>query len=183
MSEQLAERRSLATHLVQKREAMRAEALARPTAASWDEVIEARCVADDITGARKWRIREWNYVGDGGPGIGGYELGPSSPELLCGVISTCLTHTILCLAAMRGLSLDRVDVHVSAKNNDAGFFHVESDRPTTPHDIMVTVDLEAPTLTESERDAFVTEAQNTCPVLIALRNPTEITVVRAPTSR
>ncbi|MFD3676925.1 hypothetical protein [Streptomyces sp. NPDC058613] len=30
------------------------------------------------------------FIGGGGPDIGGFGLGPSSPELLCAVISTCL---------------------------------------------------------------------------------------------
>ncbi len=170
------EERSLKKHLEQKGLAMQAAANSRPTAADWDELIEARCIADDITGVRKMRIKDWHYLGDGGAAIGGFDLGPSSPELLLGVISTCLTHTMLCLAAMRGLVLERVDVRVQANNNDAGFFHVASDRPTTPHNIQVTVDLEAPTMSLDERNAFIIEAQNTCPVLIVLRTPTEITL-------
>lgn len=171
--------RSLSTHLLQKGRSMREAALQRPRQEDWDETIEARCIADDITGVRKLSIRDWNYLGDGGPAIGGFDLGPSSPELLLGVISTCLTHTILCLAAMRDLPLESVDVRVRARNNDAGFFGVPSDRPRPPHRIEVSVALDAPTLSEQERAAFIAEAEATCPVVEALRTPTEVSVVAA----
>jgi len=174
---ELAAERSLATHLVQKGHAMRAAAVARPTQEDWDEVIEARCVADDHTGVRKLAIREFSFLGDGGADIGGWNLGPSSPEYLLGVISTCLTHTFLCLAAMRDLPLDRVEVRVQANNNDAGFFGVSSDRPTQPHDIRIHVELEAPTLSAEERRAFIAEAEATCPVVKALREPQSLTLV------
>jgi len=65
---------------------------ANPSGADWHDTVEATCVADDLTGVRKLRIRDGLIVGDSGPDFGGWGLGPSSPELLCGVIGTCLTH-------------------------------------------------------------------------------------------
>lgn len=174
--EALASERSLATHLVQKGHAMRAAGAARPTQADWDEKLEAVCVADDLTGVRKLAIRDFHFVGDGGADIGGWDLGPTSPEYLLGVISTCLTHTFLCLAAWRDLPLNRVEVRVRADNNDARFFGVECDAPAPPHNIRISVDLDAPTLSNEEREAFIREAEATCPVVYALRNPTEITL-------
>ncbi len=170
------ESRTLANHLVQKGEAMRAAALDRPTAADWQESLQAVCVADDNTGVRKLTIRDFHFVGDGGPDIGGWDLGPTSPEYLLGVISTCLTHTMLCLAAWRGLSLERVEVRVTADNNDARFFGVHTDTPPPPHNIRIHVDLEAPSMTEHERSAFIREAEATCPVVQALRQPTVVTL-------
>lgn len=173
---ELADERSLRTHLVQKGHAMRDAAVQRPTAEHWDEVLEARCIADDHTGVRKLAIRDFHFLGDGGAMIGGWDLGPTSPEYLLGVISTCLTHTYLCLAAMRDLPLDRVEVRVRANNNDAGFFGVASDRPPQPHDITITVDLAASTLSDAERAAFIAEGEDTCPVVRALREPQTISL-------
>ena len=91
--------RGLATYLRQKTAAMRAAAQQRPRGQEWREQVEAVCVADDATGVRKLRIRDWQLISDSGAAFGGWALGPSSPELLCGVLSTCLTHTYLIGAA------------------------------------------------------------------------------------
>ncbi|WP_424936926.1 MULTISPECIES: OsmC family protein [Bacteria] len=169
--------RSLSAHLVQKGASMRDAAARRPATEDWDEQLEARCVADDLTGVRKLAIRDFRLVGDGGPDIGGWDLGPTSPELLLGVISTCLTHTYLCLAAWQGIALERVEVVVRARNNDARFFGVPSDRPAPPHGIEISVEMDAPTLSDEERRAFIREGEATCPVVQALRTPTPVTLV------
>lgn len=179
MTAELTAQRALSTHLVQKGAAMHDAARRRPTQEDWDEELVARCVADDLTGVRRLTIRDFHLVGDGGADIGGWDLGPTSPEYLLGVISTCLTHTYLCLAAWRGLPLERVEVVVRARNNDARFFGVASDRPAPPHDIEITVDLVAPTLSEEERQAFIREGEDTCPVVKALRTPTPVRLVSA----
>lgn len=168
--------RTLAHHLVQKGAAMHAAARARPTAADWNETLEAVCVADDNTGVRKLSIRDFHFIGDGGADIGGWDLGPTSPEYLLGVISTCLTHTMLCLAAWRGISLDRVEVRVTADNNDARFFGIDTNTPPPPHNIRIHVDLESSTLSEQARADFILEAEATCPIVQALRLPTDVTV-------
>lgn len=171
-----AQERTLSWHLGEKQAAMREAAANRPTAELWREEISARCVADDLTGTRKWRIRDWNYIGDGGAAIGGWDLGPSSPELLLGVVSTCLTHTYLCLAAAQGLPLERVEVTVTALNNDARFFGVDSDEPFVPYDITATVDILAPLLDGSQIEAFIEEGQRVCPIVHLLRTPNTVTV-------
>ncbi|MFB6893564.1 OsmC family protein [Kitasatospora sp. NPDC056327] len=131
----------LADHLRDKGEAMRDAARRRPDSADWDEEVGAVCVADDATGVRKVRVGDWSLIGDGGPDIGGFGLGPSSPELFCAVVSTCLTHTILCVAALDGVALDRVEVRVRARNNDARFFGVPTDAPAVPYDLTAEVEL------------------------------------------
>ncbi|GHH71890.1 hypothetical protein GCM10017673_26100 [Streptosporangium violaceochromogenes] len=166
----------LSTHLRHKGAAMRDAARRRPKTEDWDETIGAECVADDLTGVRKLRIRDWRYIGDGGADIGGWNLGPSSPELLCGVISTCLTHTYLCLAAMRGLPLDRVSVRVVARNNDAGFFEVPGDRPIHPHELTAYVRIDAAEMSPDEIAAFVAEGEQRCPIAYLVRNPVDLTV-------
>ncbi len=83
------EQRGVRDYLRQKAESLRAAAGARPSDADWHESVSATCVADDLTGVRKLRIRDWQFIGDSGPSFGGWSLGPSSPELLCGIISTC----------------------------------------------------------------------------------------------
>lgn len=166
----------LAEHLVHKGRAMRQAALDRPSVQDWDETIEAVCVADDFTGVRKLRIRDWAYIGDGGTAIGGNDLGPSSPEFLLGVISTCLTHTITIMAAIEGVPLDRVQVRVTASNNDANFFGLESDRGWAPSGITITVDVDSRGASREDLESLVTQAGQTCPVLQLLHSGTPIDV-------
>lgn len=149
---------------------MREAALRRPTSADWEEEIGAVCVADDATGVRKVRIGDWSFVGDGGPDIGGFGLGPSSPELLCAVVSTCLTHTLMCVAALRDVPLDRVEVRVRARNNDARFFDVPTDAPAVPYDLTAAVDLSSTGAGEAELAELLAEADSRCPMLRLIRS-------------
>ncbi len=133
MSEREAgEGRGLRDYLRQKARAMRAAAAAKPDPAQWRETVSATCVADDATGARKLRMGDWRLTGDSGPDFGGWGLGPSSPELFCGVVGACLTHTYLIAAATLDIPIDRVEVTVSASNNDAHFLGIAGDDPDTP---------------------------------------------------
>ncbi|WP_405020843.1 OsmC family protein [Kitasatospora sp. NBC_00070] len=172
-----ARRPGLADHLLDKGAAMRAAAARRPAGADWDERIEAVCVADDATGVRKVRVGDWSLLGDGGPDIGGFGLGPSSPELLCAVVSTCLTHTVLCLAAVGGVPLDRVEVRVRARNNDARFFGVPTEAPAVPHELVAEVELDSAADSE-ELAALLAEADRRCPMLQLVRDRHTVVVGR-----
>ncbi|MFN0093346.1 MAG: OsmC family protein [Dehalococcoidia bacterium] len=176
----MADGRGLREYLGQKASAMRAAAVARPAGADWAETVEATVVADDLTGVRKLRIRDWLLIGDSGPAFGGWSLGPSSPELLCGVIGTCLTHTYLIGAAMRGIPLDRVAVRVTARNNDARFVGVPTDELPLPFDLTAHVDVRADGVAETllaELHAYVRES---CPLTQLIKTANELRIVMAP---
>lgn len=96
---------------------------------------------------RKLRIRDWQFISDSGPGFGGFSLGPSSPEMLCGVISTCLTHTYEIGACMMGIALDCIEVRVTADNNDARFADLATEDPPVAFDITANVRLDPPDAT------------------------------------
>ena len=177
VSEERAEGRGLRDYLRQKARAMRAAAAARPDAAQWRETVSATCVADDATGARKLRLRDWRITSDSGPDFGGWSLGPSSPELFCGVISTCLTHTYLIAAASLGIPLDRVEVTVDAANNDAHFLGLASDDPETPFAITARVALEAPAASAGQVAALHAYAAARCPLSKLVREPNTITLL------
>ncbi len=155
---------------------MRDAARRRPKGEDWRETVEAVSVADDATGVRKLRIRDWQFVSDSGADFGGWGLGPSSPELLCGVLSTCLTHTYLIGAAWMDIPVDRVEVRVTAENNDAGFVDVPSDDPGLPFDIVARVVLEAGDATEAQREALHRYARERCPLTALVRQQNEVRV-------
>jgi uncharacterized OsmC-like protein len=169
----------LREYLIDKAAAIRGLAVAKPDAAAWRESVSATCVADDRTGVRKLRIRDWQLIGDSGPGFGGFSLGPSSPELLCGVISTCLTHTYEIGACLMGIALDRIEVRVTAENNDARFGGLETDDPATPSNIQARVTLEAPDVPAERLAELHRYASANCPLTNLIRSGAPVTVTVA----
>lgn len=165
----------LRDYLIDKAAAIRALALAKPRAEDWRETISATCVADDRTGVRKLRIRDWQFIGDSGPGFGGFSLGPSSPELLCGVISACLTHTYEIGASLLGIPVDRIEVHVTAENNDARFASLETTDPPVPFKITANVRLQSPDASPAQLAELHAYAQR-CPLTNLIRNGAPVTV-------
>jgi uncharacterized OsmC-like protein len=166
----------LRDYLVAKAAAIRGLAAAKPNASDWHETVSATCVADDLTGVRKLRIRDWQIIGDSGPGFGGFSLGPSSPELLCGVISTCLTHTYEIGACMMGIALDRIEVHVTAENNDARFGGLETSDPPVPFNLTATVRLDAPDVASERLSELHAYASANCPLTNLIRSGAPVTV-------
>lgn len=171
--------RTLKHYLQQKAAAMQQAAQDRPRSEDWLETVEATCVADDATGVRKLRIRDWEYIGDSGPAFGGWSLGPSSPELLCGVISTCLTHTYLIGAATMDIAVDRVEVRVSAQNNDARFLGIATDDPALPWGVRARVTLEAAEASAAERESLHRYARERCPLTALIRTANEVIIETA----
>lgn len=166
----------LRDYLTDKAAAIRNLAASKPNAADWHETVSATCVADDRTGVRKLRIRDWQFIGDSGPGFGGFTLGPSSPELLCGVISTCLTHTYEIGASMMGIPLDRIEVQVTAENNDARFGGIATEDPPVPFNITATVNVAAPDATREQLAELHTYASERCPMTNLIRTGAPVTV-------
>jgi uncharacterized OsmC-like protein len=162
--------------MVQKHDSMQTAAAAKPAGADWHETVEATCVADDITGVRKLRMRDWTLIGDSGPSFGGYSLGPSSPELLCGVISTCLTHTYLIAAATLEVPVDRVEVKVTAENNDARFLGIDTDDPPVPYNLIARVSLEAPEASPEQQTALHAYAHERCPLTQLIRQANDLRI-------
>lgn len=170
------EPRGLRDYLRQKAASMRAAATAQPSGDGWRQEVSATCVADDLTGVRKLRIRDWQMVSDSGPAFGGWSLGPSSPELLCGVLSTCLTHTYEIGAATLGVPLDRIEIRVSALNNDAGFLGLKSSDPVTPFTMRANIRAESVDATSEQLAALHQFAAERCPLTQLVRTPNELTL-------
>ncbi len=155
---------------------MDAAAAEHPNPGDWRETVEAVCIADDATGVRKLKLRDWEIVGDSGASFGGQNLGPSSPELLCGVISTCLTHTYLIGAAQLGVPVDRVEVRATADNNDAPLLGIPGPDPLLPFNIRAVVKLEAPDATDAQLGRLHRYAEQ-CPMTNLIRNSNAVTVI------
>ena len=170
------EQRGLRDYLHQKAASMRAAAASRPNGKDWRERVEATVVADDLTGVRKMRIRAWELIGDSGPAFGGWNLGPSSPELFCGIIGTCLTHMYLIGAAAREIPLDRVAIRVTADNNDAGLLGISTSDPALPFNITASVEVLAPDADSEALASLHRYVAESCPLTNLVRTPNTVTI-------
>jgi uncharacterized OsmC-like protein len=166
---------SLRDYLTHKASAMKAYASTFASGDAAREAISAECVADEATGARRVQIRDFSFVSDSGPGFGGSSLGPSSPELLLGVLASCLTHTYLIGAATKGIPLDKVNVRMAANNNDAAFLGLSTGDPPYPFEITAHVHIET-TAPAGDVAALHEYAATTCPLTKLIREPGSVTI-------
>ena len=175
-------RSGLETYLSNKAEAMAAAARKHESGDAARETIAAECSVSDLTGIRRVRIRDFQIVSDSGPAFGGFGLGPSSPELLLGVLASCLTHTYLIGAAQRGITLDAVHVRFEADNNDAAFLGLDTADPSYPFNIRGVVRLES-RASEGEIEALHAYAAGTCPLTKLVREPLSVDISSEPVAQ
>lgn len=136
-------------------------------------MLRASTRAEGRSGVRRIRIRDFQIISDSGPDFAGYNLGPSSPELQLGVLSSCITHVFLIHAAQRNVPLDSLEVEIQAEMDGQagkpGFEHV----PVYPHNIAYTVHLSSPA-SDEEIAALHEAVERSCPILNLLINPQQI---------
>ena len=128
--------------------------------------------AEGRSGVRRIRLRDFQLVSDSLPDFAGYDLGPSSPELLLAALGSCLTHSYLIRAADLGIPLDSLEVEINAEQDPrAGL--VGKDHPLFPGGVSYIVRIVSPAShvdTERLREAV----EQACPVLNFLQSPQSI---------
>jgi len=163
---------SLREYLVQKRSAFHA-LKARDPATVEPIALKARATAEGRSGIRRIRIRHHQVISDSPSNFAGYDLGPASPELLIGSLSSCLTHVFLIQAADLQIALDRLEVEVEASQDPRagkpGFEHI----PIYPHDIRYTIHIESDA-DDSDIARLHQQVEKVCPILNLLQNPQSI---------
>lgn len=172
----------LPEYLVQKREALlRRKAHAR-SAEARPQRLQAQAHAEGRSGVRRIRIRDFQVISDSPPDFAGYDLAPSSPELLLGALSSCLTHTYLIQAADQQIELRDVAVEVRGQLDPRAGTPGHEGTPIYPHELSYTVRL---TTDVTELDALNAAVERFCPILNLLRQGVEVrgSVERIPASR
>jgi uncharacterized OsmC-like protein len=164
---------TLREYLVQKRDALLARREAAKANGSGANILRAKTTAEGRSGVRRIRIREFQVISDSGPDFAGYNLGPSSPELQLGVLSSCLTHIFLIKAAEHQVPLDSLEVEVTAQQHPRAGQPGFEDVPIYPHNINYTVHISSPASAEVIA-ALHQEVERTCPILNLLTNPQHI---------
>ncbi|NTF52928.1 OsmC family protein [Agrobacterium rhizogenes] len=164
---------TLNEYLGQKREAvlLRRERLKRGELAP--VTLTTSASAEGRSGVRRIRIRDFQVVSDSPLDFAGYNLGPSSPELLFGALSSCLTHTYLIHAADQGVSLESLQAEVSATIDPRGGSEGYENIPVYPHKIAYAVTLVSSA--SPDEIARVTAAvEKFCPILNLLRRGNDV---------
>jgi uncharacterized OsmC-like protein len=127
--------------------------------------IAAATRVQDETGVRRISVRDYQLLSDSGPGLAGYDLGPSSPELFLSALSSCLCHVFLTQAGVRDVRLEAVASRAEATMLDGAGAFGDPAVPGYPHDIAYIVDVLSPEPDDALR-ALWAEVRAHCPVYL-----------------
>ena len=106
--------------------------------------LRAHVSAEGRSGVRRIRIRDHQVVSDSPADFAGYDLGPSSPELLLGSLGSCLTHIFLIKAAELELPLESLEVEIEGDLDPRGGKPGYEKVPFFPHNIRYTAHIVSP---------------------------------------
>ncbi|WP_309546918.1 OsmC family protein [Rhizobium rhizogenes] len=164
---------TLNEYLGQKREAL-LDRRARVKSGELSAVtLKASASAEGRSGVRRIRIRDFQVISDSPPDFAGYNLGPSSPELLLGALSSCLTHTYLIHASDQGVPLESLHAEVSATIDPRAGAEGHENIPVYPQDISYLVTLVSPASSEDVAKLYAT-VEKLCPILNLLKRGNEV---------
>ncbi|NEI69247.1 OsmC family peroxiredoxin [Rhizobium lusitanum] len=135
--------------------------------------LKASATAEGRSGVRRIRIRDFQVISDSPPDFAGYNLGPSSPELLLGALSSCLTHTYLIHASDQGVPLESLQAEVSATIDPRAGAEGHEDVPVYPQDITYLVTLVSPASADDIARLQAT-VEKLCPILNLLKRGNEV---------
>jgi uncharacterized OsmC-like protein len=125
------------------------------------------------SGVRPVRMGDYTVITDSAPGLAGFSLGPTAPEMLLGALASCLAHTYAIQAALLDVPLDSLEVSVSAALDFRGVVGMPvSDAPML-QDICYHAEIGTsapPDLIEQLHSAVALY----CPVLNTLRLPADV---------
>lgn len=164
---------NLKAYLTQKREALLKRRAKIDAGELGPSELKASTSAEGRSGVRRIRIRDFQIISDSGPDFAGYNLGPSSPEILVGALTSCLTHTWLIHASDKGLELETVDAEARATIDPRAGSKGHESVPVYPHDFTYTVTVV--TAGSAETVAEVAAAvERLCPILNLLKQATNV---------
>ena len=130
--------------------------------------LRAQVSAEGRSGVRRIRIRDHQVVSDSPADFAGYDLGPSSPELLLGSLGSCLTHIFLIKAA------DSCRWSRCRWRSRATWIRAAASRATRtpffPHNIRYTAHIVSPA-DEAQVRAVHEAVEQWCPILNLLKRP------------
>lgn len=114
-------------------------------------------------------VRDFNFVVDEPPTIGGTDAGPTPVELILAALGTCQEIVFATYARVLNIPVDSVSVHAEGRLDLRGFFGV-GEHPAGFSDVSFDVTLES-SASESDVQRLIAAVNSHCPVLDILRQP------------
>jgi uncharacterized OsmC-like protein len=135
--------------------------------------LKATARAEGRSGVRRIRVRDFQIISDSPPDFAGYDLGPSSPELVLGGLASCLNHSYLIQAAELDLPIESIEVEVEGLIDPrAGAPGYES-TPVYPQNLSYVVRIASPAA-DAEIKTLRDNVEKFCPILNLLKQPQKV---------
>jgi uncharacterized OsmC-like protein len=164
---------TLIDYLAQKREALLERRRRIADGSLGPAPLKAKASAEGRSGIRRIRIRDFQIITDSPPDFAGYDLGPSSPELVLGALGSCLTHSYLIQAAALEVPIESIEVEVEAFIDPRALSPGHETTPVYPQNISAVVNIDSPA-SAADIQRLRDNVETACPILNLLRNPQTI---------
>jgi len=164
---------TLIDYLAQKREALLDRRRRIADGSLGPTPLRAQATAEGRSGVRRIRIRDFQVITDSPPDFAGYDLGPSSPELMVGALGSCLNHSYLIRAAALDVPIESIEVEVEAYIDPRAGSPGHETTPVYPQNISYVVRIESPA-PAADIQRLKDNVDTACPILNLLKNPQTI---------
>ena len=122
------------------------------------------------SGVRVIKVRQFEMINDTEADFGGFDLGPTSPEHQLVALGGCIAHTAEMVAAFMRLSIEKIDVDVTASIHPLaqtpGYEHI----PFGPYNMKYTLRIES-TAPAEQLATLHQQVVATCPLYNFLTKP------------
>lgn len=110
---------------------------------------------------------------------GGADLGASPLEVMIATVAGCFGSIGRIVAHQQKLAINAMTFEVEADYDPSGLLGRETDARVGFQEIRLKVDIDAPTLDQAGKQAFLEEVERRCPVMESLLNGTKVSTALA----
>jgi uncharacterized OsmC-like protein len=164
---------TLIDYLAQKRKAFAERSRLIADGSLGPVPLKAKATAEGRSGVRRIRIRDFQVITDSPPDFAGYDLGPSSPELVFGGLASCLSHSYLIQAAALDVPIESIEVEVEGIIDPRAGSPGYENTPVYPQNISYIVRIASPA-SAAEIQTLRGNVEKFCPILNLLKQPQTI---------
>jgi hypothetical protein len=98
----------------------------------WDDGFGVDGYAKEVEEGGEVTARRFTFRADWPPEVGGRDRGPAPGEVLLGALGGCVTMTYITKAALRGVTIDKLEVMIEARVDLQGTFGSTPCAPVCP---------------------------------------------------
>jgi uncharacterized OsmC-like protein len=165
--------RTLIDYLAQKRKAFNERSRRIADGSLGPVAPKTKATAEGRSGVRRIHIRDFQIITDSPPDFAGYDLGPSSPELVLGGLASCLNHSYLIQAAALEVPIESIEVEVEGSIDPRAGSPGYETIPAYPQNIAYVVKIAGPA-SAAQIQTLRDNVEKFCPILNLLKQPQTI---------